>query len=141
VFEGTIERVAPILKEAARQARVEIIIENPDVILKPGMFVRVQIEYDRHDNAMLVPISALVKDNGGKSVFVADTVEMVVRRVPVELGIVNGKVAEVLNPPVTGYVVTIGQHLLEDGSEIILPSFFDPLSKTGKGPDKSPEKE
>jgi hypothetical protein len=27
----------------------------------------------------------------------------------------------VLNPPITGAVVTLGHHLLEDGSSIILP--------------------
>ena len=43
------------------------------------------------------------------------------RFVPVTLGIVNGTQAEVINPPLSGPVVTLGHHLLEDGAKIILP--------------------
>jgi len=120
-FSGKIVRLAPLLKETSRQARVEIEIPNPDALLKPGMFVRVQIEFDRHDNATVVPLSALVNRNGRQGVFLADLQEMKARFVPVTLGIVNGGLAEVLNPPLSGQIVTLGQHLLEDGTGIIVP--------------------
>jgi RND family efflux transporter MFP subunit len=131
VFNGTIARVAPILKEAARQARVEIAIPNPDKVLKPGMFVRVRIEFDRHDNATIVPLNALMKSNGQKSVFLADRETMRVKRIPVEVGIIEGDMAEVLEPAIAGYVVTVGQHLLEDGAEITLPEYKNETSHPG----------
>ena len=40
VFRGTIRRIAPLLRENSRQARVEIEIGNAEHLLKPGMFVR-----------------------------------------------------------------------------------------------------
>jgi RND family efflux transporter MFP subunit len=120
-FMGRVLRVAPLLKEASRQARVEIDVSNPDGLLKPGMFVRVQIEFARHGNATVVPLGALVKRNGQQGVFVADTDQMKARFVPVTPGIVNGELAEVLSPSLSGPVVTLGHHLLEDGSAIILP--------------------
>jgi RND family efflux transporter MFP subunit len=121
-FFGTILRIAPLLKETSREARVEIEIPNPDGILKPGMFVRVRIQFARHSDVTLVPVSALVKRNGQTGVFLADPEEMKARFVPVELGIVNGELAEVIRPPLSGWVVTLGHHLLEDGSAIILPT-------------------
>lgn len=120
-FAGTIERIAPILKEAARQARVEIIISNPENVLKPGMFVRVEIEYERHDDATVIPVNALIKRGGTTNIFLADRQTMRVRLVPVEPGIISGNMAEILTPAVSGDVVIVGQHLLDDGAKITLP--------------------
>ncbi|HDP25671.1 MAG TPA: efflux RND transporter periplasmic adaptor subunit [Deltaproteobacteria bacterium] len=128
-FPGTIARVAPVLQEAARQARVEIAVSNPELLLKPGMFVRAQIEFDRRDDATVVPINALIKSNGQSIIFLADRETMRVRRIPVEIGIIDGTMAEVLSPPLAGTIVTIGQHLLEDGASILLPEGkVDPVS-------------
>jgi multidrug efflux pump subunit AcrA (membrane-fusion protein) len=57
-FTGRIIRVAPLLKETSRQARVEIEIPNRESLLAPGMFVRVEIDFSRHDDATLIPLSA-----------------------------------------------------------------------------------
>ena len=40
---------------------------------------------------------------------------------PVTTGIVSGEVAEVKEPAIAGVVVTLGNHLLEDGAKVILP--------------------
>ena len=134
-FSGKVVRIAPLLKEKSREARVEIEIPNSQVLLKPGMFVRVQIEFEQHDNATVVPAAALVKRNGEQGVFMANMEERTARFVPVTLGIVNGTQAEVLNPPLSGTVVTLGHHLLEDGAKIILPGErpkAGPQGKAGK---------
>ncbi len=120
-FSGKVIRIAPILKEKSREARVEIKIPNVKKLLKPGMFVRVHIQFDEHDNATVVPLSALVKRNGSKGVFVVDPKEKKARFIPVTVGIINGIQVEVLNPVIKGAVVTLGHHLLEDGNSIILP--------------------
>ena len=119
-FRGKVIRLAPILKEKSREARVEIEIPNEQKLLKPGMFVRVQIQFNENNNATVVPIAALVKRNGVQGVFVVDLQEQKARFIPVTLGILNGIQAEVLNPVITGAVVTLGHHLLEDGNSVIL---------------------
>jgi RND family efflux transporter MFP subunit len=120
-FKGTIARIAPLLKEAARQARVEIDIPNPENLLKPGMFVRAEIEFDRHDNATVIPVDSLVKNNGQWNIFIADTETMQAKLVQVKPGIINENMVEIVEPAISGSVVTVGQHLLEDGSAISLP--------------------
>ena len=126
-FPGRIVRLAPLLKETSRQARVEIEIPNPDARLKPGMFVRAEIEFARHEDALLVPLDALVRREGRRGVFSVDSVERRARFVPVTIGIVGGGEAEVLDPPLEGPVVTMGHHLLEDGSPVLLPGGPAPL--------------
>ena len=120
-FSGNVIRIAPLLKEESREARVEIEIPNPLTLLKPGMFVRVQIQFEQHENATVIPTAALVKRNGTQGVFLADLAEKKARFVPVTVGIISTGQAEVLDPPLSGAVVTLGHHLLEDGAAIILP--------------------
>ena len=120
-FTGEIVRRSPVLKEESRQARVEIEIPNPDRLLAPGMFVRVRIQFAEHDNATVVPATALVRRDSKQGVFIVDTREMKAHFVAVTTGIVEGDLVEVLDPRIDGQVVTLGQHLLEDGSSIALP--------------------
>lgn len=120
-FPGKVVRVAPLLKETSRQARVEIEVSNSDELLKPGMFIRAQIEFARHNDATVVPVAALIKRNAQQGVFLADGQKRKARFVPVTVGIINKGLAEVLTPVLSGVVVTLGQHLLEDGSAITLP--------------------
>jgi RND family efflux transporter MFP subunit len=120
-FTGDIQRIAPLLKETSRQARVEIEIANRDRRLKPGMFIRAQVQFDQHEQATLIPLSALVRRGDKEGVFLADTGALRVRFVPVTTGIVSGEQVEVADPPLAGVVVTLGNHLLEDGSRITLP--------------------
>ncbi len=57
-----------------------------------------------------------------QGVFVADIAAKKVRFVPVTVGVEEGDLAQVLKPAgLAGYVVTVGQHLLEDGSTITIP--------------------
>ncbi|HLB73061.1 MAG TPA: efflux RND transporter periplasmic adaptor subunit [Sedimentisphaerales bacterium] len=120
-FAGTIVRMAPLLRENSRQARVELQVPNPEHLLKPGMFVRVEVEFARHESATLVPITALVKRAGRQGVFVVDIGNLKAHFVAVTTGIIDGELAEVAEPDVSGLVVTMGNHLLEDGSDILPP--------------------
>jgi RND family efflux transporter MFP subunit len=137
-FNGKIARIAPLLKETSREARIEIEIPNPDEFLKPGMFINAQIEFSTQDNATVVPVSALVKRENKQGVFLADTQNLNVRFVPITLGIVSGEWAEVLEPSsLSGFVVTLGQHLLGNGRPITLPPDWEkvPVANT---PDSQP---
>ncbi len=119
-FTGTVVRIAPLLKESSRQARLEIEVPNLQLLLKPGMFVRAQIEFSHHENVIIIPISALVKRNGTQGVFLADTKENKARFLPVVTGIIERERVAITEPNFTGAVITIGNHLVEDDSDIIL---------------------
>lgn len=127
---GKIVRIAPLLQETSREARIEIEIPNPEELFKPGMFVSVQVEYATHDDATVVPVSAVVNRDNRQGVFLVDTDNSIVRFVPVKVGIFNSERAEIVDPPsFSGFVVTLGQHLLADGSPIILPEHASPQNE------------
>ena len=125
-FTGRIVRIAPMLKESSRQARVEVEVPNQERLLKPGMFIRAQIEFARHEDVTVIPVTALVERNGQQGIFLVDLDALKVRFVPVTVGVVNGNEAEVTQPQLSGMVVTLGHHLLEDGSAITLPGRSEP---------------
>ena len=143
-FPGKVARIAPLLKEASRQARVEIEIPNPENLLKPGMFVRAQLAFEEHADTTVVPVAALVDREGKRGLFLVDPQEKKVHFVPVTTGILNGDRAEILSPEISGWVVTLGHHLLEEGSSVILSgdrSWESPETQgTGIKSGKSPEK-
>ncbi|MEJ2647851.1 MAG: efflux RND transporter periplasmic adaptor subunit [Sedimentisphaerales bacterium] len=120
-FSGKIARIAPLLQETSRQARVEIEIPNPEQLLKPGMFIRAKIEFADHENVTLVPRSAVVRRNETQGVFIIDKSSLKAQFVPVTVGIMNNEVAEILVPEISGFVATLGNHLLEEGSAVTLP--------------------
>ena len=124
-FTGRIVRIAPLLKETSRQARVEVEIANLDHLLKPGMFIRASLVYGQHENATVIPVVALSRRNGKQGVFLAEEQKTRVRFIPVNVGIVNGELAELLEPEISGSVVSLGQHLLEDGAPIIATEEID----------------
>jgi RND family efflux transporter MFP subunit len=133
-FTGRVARMSPLLNETSRQARVEIEIQNPDSVLKPGMFITAQVEYAARGDATLVPVSAIVQRNNQAGIFLADVETLKAKFVPVKTGIVDGDWAEVVEPlSLAGDVVTLGEHLLENGGNIILP-------KAAGSPDAPPQR-
>jgi RND family efflux transporter MFP subunit len=119
---GEIVRIAPLLKETSREARVEIEFPNPEGFFKPGMFINVQIQFAAHEGATVVPVSSVVKRDNQQGVFLADMKNKVAQFIPVRVGISNSEFAEIEEPQaLSGNVVTLGQHLLAHGSPIILP--------------------
>ena len=122
-FHGLVARIAPLLKETSREARVEVDVENADGALKPGMFVSARIEFANKADATIVPTSALVSRGALQGLFLADLENKKAEFQPATVGIIEGDRAEILEPAaLTGYVVTLGHHLLENGTPLILPS-------------------
>jgi len=118
-FAGRVVRIAPVFSSSTRQVRVELAVENPELRLRPGMFVRTTLELEAREDATVVPYAALLKRDGGTGVFVlsADGQAAVWR--PVTAGIRDGGDLEVVGEGVAGArVVTLGQELLDDGSPV-----------------------
>ncbi|MBI1371751.1 MAG: efflux RND transporter periplasmic adaptor subunit [Phycisphaera sp.] len=120
-FNGRIARVSPVFQQASRQARVELVIDNPERRLKPGMFIRAEAILDRVEDAVIVHADALTKRDGRMCVFVLNGDGATVARRFVEVGIRNGDHVQVIGDGVEGRVVTLGQQLLDDGSKVIVP--------------------
>ena len=116
VFEGRIDRVSPVVDSESGTFRViAAFVGKGD--LKPGMFGRISIDYDQRADALTVPRTALLEDEAEPAVFVIE--EGKAKRVPIELGYLDGEWAEVRGGLEEGArVVTAGKVTLRDGSAV-----------------------
>jgi len=119
-FYGNVSRIAPMLQETSRVAQMEVDVSNEGLLLKPGMFARVAVVTAEKDSAQTVPTVAVVLQEKENGVFMVADGEKVARYFSVETGIVTPERTEIVSPRLSGRVVTLGQHLLNDGSPVIL---------------------
>jgi RND family efflux transporter MFP subunit len=75
VVTGTVDRMSPFLDSETYSAEAVIELRNQDDLLKPGMFVEVDVLYGETQKATIVPLSAIYEDpsTGTRGVFVAPT--------------------------------------------------------------------
>jgi RND family efflux transporter MFP subunit len=120
-FSGRIHRIAPVFRTTTRQSRIEMIVDNPEHRLKPGMFIRARVVLARVPDAVLVPEQALTTRNDREGVFVVREDGRSVAWREVDTGIREDGWVQVEGEGLSGRVVTLGQQLVSDGSPITIP--------------------
>lgn len=95
-FDGKVTAVAPQGSREQNVATFDVTISlaNPDQRLRPGMTATAEILLDRVEDAVQVPLEAVVRD-GGQDVVVALEADGTARVVPVTLGVRNDQAAQV----------------------------------------------
>jgi len=140
-FTGKVARIAPVLEEASRVAKMEVEVENKDHILKPGMFAIARVVLQERESAQVIPIEAMIKNNGTDGIFIVEKDAAsgmdIARFYPVETGISTEMEIEIISPEIKGPVVILGQHLLRDGGNVTLTAATD-VSGSIKDSSRSP---
>ena len=116
---GKISLISPVLDQVSRSAKVEITIDNAAMHLKPGMFAKVRIPVEIHENAILLPRSAIIDDSvkNVQTVFVVTDGRS--KRRQVAMGLAEGSQVEITSGLSEGeQVVIAGQHTLKDDEEV-----------------------
>ena len=67
--EASISRIAYALDPATRTMLAEADLKNPELKLRPGMYAMTKIAVEKHDNATLIPVAALVMEKTNAFVF------------------------------------------------------------------------
>lgn len=129
-FTGKVEKIYPTLNPVARTVTAEIIVDNSNNLLKPGMYAKVTIVIDRHKNAMVIPKFAVLERTslkylGGELSNTVVTVDRYVYVVKdsialqhaIQTGIEDGALVEVRSGLAPNQlIVTLGQHNLYDSA-------------------------
>lgn len=117
VFNGRITRISPALDPVTRTMAAEVDIANPDHLLKPGMFSKVNIVSEMHKDVLAVPVSCILNQEDQKTIFVVSG--GTARSVPVQEGIAADGMAELtsgIGPD--DEVVIQGEDALRDGQKV-----------------------
>ena len=112
-----VTRVSPIVDPETGTFKITIEIFDEQRRIKPGMFGRIGVIYDRHENALKVPRSSIVEDLGESSVFVVEN-GIAIRKV-VETGYSDRGMVEILNGIADDeQIVIVGQLGLKPDSKV-----------------------
>lgn len=117
VFSGEVERLGAVVDAKTGTAKAIIDVAEQGTQLRPGQFVRLSIEREHIDQAVLMPRAALL--NGSKETAVFAIVDGKAKRTRVELGGEQDGQVQVLNGLQPGMdVVVMGQAQLIDGDAV-----------------------
>ncbi len=118
-FTGTIDRIHPKIDPANRTFNVEILVNNREGLLRPGMFARINFNLDQKE-AILLPSMAVLKLQGSNNryLFVDDNGSA--RRISVTIGKRYDDKVEVFSDELKpgARVIVTGQSKLLDGVPI-----------------------
>jgi membrane fusion protein (multidrug efflux system) len=116
-FPGAIRFIAPNVDSASRRILIKGRVPNPEGILLPGMFARVQATLGERET-MLLPEEALVIDPEGTYVWRVDA-EDHAERVPIEIGAREpGRVEVRAGLRAGDRVVVAGAHKVRAGDKV-----------------------
>jgi cobalt-zinc-cadmium efflux system membrane fusion protein len=80
-FSGTVDNISALVDPDTRSVNVRVVVENPGDFLKKDMYVRVLIHSQQETSGLLVPVSAILRDDENLPfVYVAQPDESFARR-------------------------------------------------------------
>lgn len=114
---GILTEISPAISTDTRTFTGVVKIPNNDLILKPGMFVKADIETERHTNTIVIPKEIVRGRGNNQYVFVVDKNVARVRRVVT--GLANTYFIEVRSGLSSGErLITKGYETLRDNASV-----------------------
>jgi len=117
-FNGVVDKLYPAIAAKTRTGEFEIILDNPEMILRSGMYAGITLELDTAKNAVVVNRDALLSHGSDMAVIRVDS-NGLAERVPVKVGIIQGTRAQILEGLKAGdMIVGQGGELVKTGSYV-----------------------
>lgn len=117
-FQGAIFFISPQTDLQTRSFRVKARLDNEERLLNPGMFARVELITDVHENARTVPWESVIQTEEGAHIYTVR--DGVARKVPIVLGKVTSEWAEALEADLAPGtpVILEGKYAVQDGMKV-----------------------
>lgn len=134
-FHGKLTAINSMVDEATRNVQVQATLENPEQLLKPGMFVTASIILPEQNKTVIVPTTAIAYAPYGDSVFVIEKKEdpktkkegLVLRQQFVRTGEARGDLVAITNGLKPGeQVVSSGVFKLRNGAPVAVDNKLAP---------------
>jgi len=117
-FDGQIFKIYPTVDNATKTLNMEVVIQNGDLKLRPGMFAKIQLELGK-GNAILVPNIALIKQTGTNDMYLFVNKNNVAIKTPVKTGRMFDDKIEIIEGVKQGdEIIIVGQNKLENQTPV-----------------------
>jgi HlyD family secretion protein len=125
-FTGIITNISPIIDPASRTFEMEVQIDNPEGLLRPGMYINSRINIESYEDALLVPQTALLKREDSYIIFCikednadGDLSVSLAYEKKVEIGLKDRNNVQILGGlKKEDRIIYEGNSFLEDGEEV-----------------------
>jgi len=94
-FDGNVTRAYWALDRATKTMLTEVQMTNRNMVLRPGMLVNARIGLEKKEDALLIPVGALLKEKLNSFVFVA--YDSTAKKQPVTTGFNDGTNVEIVS--------------------------------------------
>jgi len=116
-YDGWIKRVSPVVDPQSGTFKITVGVKNSNNILKAGMFVNTHIITATHENAILIPKTAIVYENEQLNVYVVR--DSIANKVTLKVGFQNSAKVESLEGIEEGdQIIVVGQAGLKDKTKV-----------------------
>lgn len=143
-LEGRLVAMEPLADSATRTVRMQAVFDNPEEILRPGMFVNAGVVLPARQNVTLIPATAVLYAAYSDSVFVVEQAEgngtqgLVLRQQFVTLGERRGDFVTVTRGIKPGQtVVSTGVFKYRNGQSVIVDNALNPEFEVSPTPENS----
>jgi len=128
IFQGETFFISPQVDIENRTFHVKARVDNGRRLLNPGMFARVEVITEVHENALTVPWESIIQTEDDTYLYVIKG--DAAHKVSVRLGKVTGEWAEILDTPLVpgSTVVLEGKFAVKEGAKVVVKQ----LPETGK---------
>lgn len=119
-FNGKIKDVSQVMNPQTKNYPVTITLDNQNEALVPGMYAEIKVVVDRAEDALVIPVQAIVYKEAQPVVYVVQE-DNHVKQVPVKLGLNDGDfyvVEDGLNE--NDVIVVAGNSDLVDGEKVTI---------------------
>lgn len=142
-FEGTLTTINPGLDQATRTVGLQATLDNPDQLLRPGMFARVEVLLPEDKAVQVIPETAVLSAPYGDSVYVIESrpagtngpAGLVVRQQLIRTGPARGDFVSVESGLKVGErIVSSGIFKLRNGMSVVENNTLVPKSTNAPRP-------
>ncbi len=116
-FEAKVSRLAYALDDATRTMLVEADLPNPGLAFRPGQYATIKVGIEKHTDALLIPVDALVMEKTNAFAYVA--ADGKAKKTALKIGFNDGARVEVLSglEPAAA-VILVGKLILTDAQPV-----------------------
>ncbi len=116
-LQGVVSQLSPAINMETRTFKGVLKIKNPQLLLRPGMFVKADIEVAKAKDVIVIPKEIVISSRNRKRVFVVE--KGVARERRIKVGLENNEMVEVKSGlKVNEQLVIKGFETLRDGSKV-----------------------
>lgn len=117
-FAGKVAKIYPAIDAKTRTGQFEVILDNPELALRSGMFTHIRLFLETAQGAVVIPRDALLAHNGERAA-IRITASGVTEKVSVRTGIVQENRIEILDGLKAGdLIVTQGLEFIRIGGRV-----------------------